>query len=403
MSYIKMYPSFNGDAFLIKESGPAPTILLIDGGFSTTFQNCILPDLKKLHTEGESLDLVVATHIDSDHIAGLIKFFEQNGSSMNPSIIKVNEVWHNSLRSIKNHKSQSEELLAADQELITEICRLGLSTNPLNLNDHEEISSKQGSSLGAVLLKNGYKWNEKEGFCSINCQSYSCYNISPNVSIRVLAPTKERLAQLHDYWLSDLQSLGFASQISDSPIFDDAFEFLCSMKTQSTQEEEHIELCSSDEKSLDEIYSPDQSITNGSSISMIVEMGKSKLLFLGDSWAEDIIEALKSLKDQEFPIIFDAIKISHHGSCRSTSPDLLRIIDSPVFLVSSNGQKRGHPSEELIKAILDRSATFPRKIYFNYSTSTSQKISKHICKSNSTFSIHENAINWIKIGAANND
>ncbi|MBA4317622.1 MAG: hypothetical protein C0412_04400 [Flavobacterium sp.] len=398
MTCIKMYPSLGGDAFLIKKPGQNATNILIDGGFATTFQEYILPDLRNIKAEGNSLDLVVATHIDADHIAGLIKFFEVNGDSSKPSIIGINEVWHNTLRSIKNKSTLLEKMLDADKELITEICRMGISSSSQSQIAPEEISARQGSSLGALLLKNHYKWNGKEGFSSINSQSYSSFEVSPNVRLRVLGPSKERLEQLYKHWFNDLQRLGFASKISNDSIFDDAFEFLCSMQSQANSVGEQTELSSPNEKRLNEIYISDQSITNGSSISMIIEIGKSKLLFLGDSWTEDIIDELKNFKDQEFPILFDAIKVSHHGSYCNTSPALLELIDSPVFLVSSNGQIHGHPSEEVIKAIVDRDADFHRDIHFNYSTSTSRRMNKYESKSNSSFAIHENSTNWLNIG-----
>ena len=100
MSHLKMYPARNGDAFLIRENTTKPTAILIDGGYASTFQACIFPDLTHLAQLGYSLGLVVATHIDADHVAGLLAFFKLNGNSQAPKIIQVGDVWHNSLRSL---------------------------------------------------------------------------------------------------------------------------------------------------------------------------------------------------------------------------------------------------------------------------------------------------------------
>ena len=92
MPYLKMYPARNGDAFLIRENLAKPTAILIDGGYASTFQEYILLDLTNLAHHGYSLDLVVATHIDTDHIAGLLAFFKCNGNSQAPKIIPVKDV-----------------------------------------------------------------------------------------------------------------------------------------------------------------------------------------------------------------------------------------------------------------------------------------------------------------------
>lgn len=39
------------------------------------------------------------THIDADHIGGLLEFFSSNGPQPR-SIVEVDRVWHNSLRSM---------------------------------------------------------------------------------------------------------------------------------------------------------------------------------------------------------------------------------------------------------------------------------------------------------------
>src|SRR3546814_14206044 len=46
-------------------------------------------------------------------------------------------------------------------------------------------------------------------------------------------------------------------------------------------------------KPLREVYVPDDSLNNGSSIAICIETPTSNILFLGDSWAQDIEEAIE--------------------------------------------------------------------------------------------------------------
>ena len=106
MIEIKMYPAKKGDAFLVSFGTKKEINILIDMGFIDTYQNHIKHDLIELNQKGRSIDLLVITHIDQDHIQGAIKFFEENGSSNN--IIEVKEVWHNSYRHLQFDKNKEK-------------------------------------------------------------------------------------------------------------------------------------------------------------------------------------------------------------------------------------------------------------------------------------------------------
>lgn len=50
--------------------------ILIDGGYVDTYENYLLPTLKEIAARGGELDVVVVTHIDGDHISGIIRMME---------------------------------------------------------------------------------------------------------------------------------------------------------------------------------------------------------------------------------------------------------------------------------------------------------------------------------------
>jgi beta-lactamase superfamily II metal-dependent hydrolase len=399
MPFLKMYPAGNGDAFLIKDEAPRPKAFLIDGGYTSTFQKYISPDLIDLVKFGYSLDLVVATHIDADHISGLLAFFKFNGNSQYPKIIQVGDVWHNSLRSLMPTNAAEVKLNPDDESLLAEIRRRGYPLPTDAMVEPNEISIRQGSSLAALLLGGGYCWNTGDGTQSINSSDTSLFELGSDVRLHVIGPSVARLEQLRCRWITDLQRLGFVGAIGTNNAFDDAFEFLCAFENlRTTIKAESIAISSSVNRRLDEVYLADDSVTNGSSIALIIEVGTSRLLFLGDSWSEDIEVGLRAVPNASFPMIFDAIKISHHGSLRNTSPELLKLIDSPVFLISSNGEHHKHPDLEVLKAIVDRPSDFQRHLYFNYSTPASEYMRHYTAKSEVGFAIYEGATDWIKIG-----
>jgi glyoxylase-like metal-dependent hydrolase (beta-lactamase superfamily II) len=90
-----MYPARNGDAFLIRSSGRN---ILVDCGYASTYQQFVADDLLEISASGERLDLIVVTHIDADHIGGLIELLDANGPHTPRRVVEIDDIWHNSLR-----------------------------------------------------------------------------------------------------------------------------------------------------------------------------------------------------------------------------------------------------------------------------------------------------------------
>lgn len=114
------------------------------------------------------------------------------------------------------------------------------------------------------------------------------------------------------------------------------------------------------------IFQEDPDEINASSITCIIEFMNKKVLFLGDSIPSTIEAQLKKIyQETDFPIIFDAIKVSHHGSAHNTRNELLDIIDSEHYFISTNGKSHGHPDIETVARIVVREKREGyRNIYF---------------------------------------
>ena len=170
---VKIYPAGNGDSFLVKGIIKEELCsILVDGGYRSTFNNAIKSDLEEI-TE---LDLVIATHIDADHILGIIELFKNNGVADSPKIVKIKKVWHNSLRSITGECLEGKE---HPEGVIIDILKRGFPT-PVQAAS-SEISAKQGSSLASQLLSGKYNWNEKVGITPISSSSMNVFELSGDI------------------------------------------------------------------------------------------------------------------------------------------------------------------------------------------------------------------------------
>jgi hypothetical protein len=395
MLRIKIYPAGNGDAFLLSSAG---SNVLIDGGYAQTFDEHIFPDLVEVARRGEHLDLVIASHIDADHISGLIRFLTLNEKSTQPKIVGVGQLWHNSLRSLTT--MNDTDIRPADRLILDAIHRRGHPAQVGNApNGPKEISARQGSSLASLIHDGEYRWNVYDGATSITLERTPVFQLAGG-NIRVIGPTQQRLDGLLKWWKGRLRQMGYNGPTGAGDVIDDAFELMCEHAGESAASRP-VPVSARGRKNLQDVYEPDVSITNGSSIATIVELGGVRILMLADAWAEDAVQALRAFQSNGDSMCFDAIKISHHGSLRNTSPDLLQLIDAPKYIVSSNGNAHGHPDIEVLAAIVDRPAPFPRTLYFNYPTPASALIRNHVSRSGTSFTVQDNATDWIDIEGQN--
>ncbi len=119
---VKMMPAQYGDCFWINTNNEFN--ILVDGGLKTTYNKWIKP-LVSLEDKRETIfDLVIVTHIDCDHIGGIIAFLEDCEISQG---MVVKEIWHNGLFQIVgekflNHIDQDAE---RDEKILDVIIKKG--------------------------------------------------------------------------------------------------------------------------------------------------------------------------------------------------------------------------------------------------------------------------------------
>jgi beta-lactamase superfamily II metal-dependent hydrolase len=319
---VKILKAFHGDSILIQtqDADGVEFNILVDGGPSQAFEFTLKRELASLSV----IHLLVLTHIDSDHIAGLLKLLK---SSLIKKI-EVREVWMNGRNVLK---VASGEKITYGQGM--EFEKLLISQGILDKGEHKEIYTE----LGPLIIGRAVK-------------------------ITVLSPTKEILNSLYENWPEiSLHDLKDSSDVNVS----------------ATLEEENNQLSLKDLAKIP--YSPQKTITadifNSSSIAMLIETKDCALLLLSDSRPEIILEALRKYKfSSSNKLKVDLVKISHHGSKNNTSNEVLDLIDCDTFVLSTNGgdARSKHPNRETIARIIyhpERNLDKQRKIFLNHSIS----------------------------------
>ena len=107
MLRIEMLPASQGDCLWIEYGTKAkPRRILIDGGTSGSIEP-LVDKVKAMPAGSRRLELLVVTHVDADHIAGVLKFLET------PKLgLTVGEIWFNAYKHLLD---KDDEIFGPEQ------------------------------------------------------------------------------------------------------------------------------------------------------------------------------------------------------------------------------------------------------------------------------------------------
>ncbi len=277
-----MFPSLNGDCILVEYV--ASRYILIDGGYVDTYKAFLLPKLVEIADNGGVIDVLVVTHIDRDHISGIIRMLEEDKLP-----ISIKEIWYNGYKHVQSsvHVSEEDEIFVHK-----DICKETRSVNSI------PISAKQGCTLSTLINRKGLLWNRPANGNTM--KGLSSYLLG-DATIHILSPNSNDISNVEAFWKKKLIKAGLLSKAHSNEYWDDAFEFSLSQEKPGFHFHEKKVSKSYDLlKIKEETYIPDSSDTNGSSIAFILETEGKRVLFLGDAHAETIVESLTTLYGEKY-------------------------------------------------------------------------------------------------------
>ena len=358
MMSIKLFPAEYGDCIMLSIGKENQYNILIDGGLSKTYQKYIKSEIQHIKEKRQKIGLLVCTHMDNDHICGLIQVLKET----NPDFI--DNVWYNGFFQIVNSRfySQKENCSTdGDNKILDEIISQGVVSDL-----EQEIGINEGMSLGVLIEENKIPLNlvvEGRAICSELVKNR--YEIATNIFITVLGPSKNNIIELEDHWKKDMVSRNYMFRVSDKIKLTKAFEYQME-RIKSICTNESFKICENEDltKYIGDLSERDESIVNRSSISFILEYNKRKYLFLGDTLIDKTI--LKNIENVVgFEYRFSAIKLPHHGSRYNITHDFISRYSADEYYCLTNSIKYGHPDLEVLATILCKDSKF-KKLIFNY-------------------------------------
>jgi beta-lactamase superfamily II metal-dependent hydrolase len=95
----------------------------------------------------------------------------------------------------------------------------------------------------------------------------------------------------------------------------------------------------------------DESVFNLSSIVVLAEAGKKKMLLTWDARGDDVLNALKTSGMLKSGLIHvDLLKLPHHGSDRNVATEFFRAVTADHYVVSADG-RFGNPEISTLQMI----------------------------------------------------
>jgi hypothetical protein len=322
---IEMLPAQHGDALWLEYGREQTTHrILIDGGPVPTYK-FLEQRIAQVPGDERFFELVVLTHVDADHVEGLVRLFAEK-----PLPFSVDKVIFNGWRQLQK--------------------------------SHGLLGALQGEFLSALLVDRvPNAWDpDAPPWVVLSKGELPVIELPGGMRLTLLSPSPKKLQAMAAEWKKSIAERGF-----EPGDLDKAWDALASRK-KFLPKKGLLGSTDALDKLLKEQFKIDAAKANGSSLAFLAEFDNKSALLLGDAHPDVVAASLKRLlkKRQLKALQVGAVKVAHHGSKNNTNEDLLALISSPTYMISTSGAQFKHPD----KACMSRIVKFakPKTVVFNY-------------------------------------
>jgi hypothetical protein len=317
-----------GDCLILHYGTKAePGLVLIDGGPSQVYKPQLKPRLAQIRNarglgsnDALPVDLLMVSHIDDDHINGMLELTKEliaAKDAQQPLPLRILSFWHNTF----------DDIIGNDPSKLTSAVTASFGAASLSGDPDTEgldpsaarvlASVDQGFRLRDDARKLTLRINPQFGGKLIMAAKGSkAIDLGKGLKMTVAGPMKAELAALQKTH--------------------DAF-----LKKRAEKEKEALAAFT------------DTSVPNLSSLVLIAEAGKKRVLLTGDARGDKILEGLEligALK-KNASMHVDILKMPHHGSDRNMDRVFFDRITADHYVFSGDGE-HGNPERETFEMLL---------------------------------------------------
>lgn len=306
---ISLLPARHGDCIWVEwDDGGRTRRLLVDGG-----PRHALPDLQARLPAGSCrFELLVVTHVDTDHIGGVLGLLTHL-----PDGVDFGDVWFNGWK---------------------------------HLPTDDELGPAEGELFSAVIERRRLPWNRAfRGGPAARTRrdGFRVKRLGGGMTVTLLSPSRAELARLRPVWEKTVRENGLEPGSSE-----DALAELAHREDLPPDllGDETIDPA----RDAGKPFVEDDSEANASSIVLLLEQGERRVLLCGDAYPSLVVPVVERLaRDRgEARLRLDALKISHHASKKNIDNSLLAAVDCDRYLVSTNGAHYKHPHAAALSRVV---------------------------------------------------
>ncbi len=382
---LRVFQSDKGDCLLL--SGKDGTNVLVDGGMRSSFNEHVAPELSAL----EKLDLVYVSHIDRDHISGVLQlmqdlldwrvfdFQRDSGNDhvkepRHPRPPEVERLWHNAFHDqVEDNAGAIEDALAASAAILEGAAEL---SDAARLQRDVATSIKEGIELSKRVdprllgIPVNHEFGDKLAMVRDEPQRIEIGSIE----FTVIGPFEDDLEKLRKDWNKWVSENGpeikrlreKMERDADRLATGDVDEF------RDAVVERALELAASEASGLGDRNSV--TVPNLASLMLLAKENGKTVLLTGDGSHVDIIKGLEAAGelDGDGHIHVDVLKIQHHGSEHNIDEDFCMRVTADHYVWCANGDDE-NPDERAIQAVLDARKGDSFKMWFNCSEEAAKR------------------------------
>ncbi len=298
-----------GDSLLLHfGTKKKPQLAVIDGGPPSVYNDALKPRLEAIRKERKlsqneplEIELMMVSHIDEDHIAGilqLVRKVKDLKDSKQPVPWEIRRFWHNSF----------DDLLGNDD---VEVGSAASVMSPASIGDLLQTKGSlilasvgQGRELRKLLDFLQLAGNPPFG--GLVRAGHEPITLG-NLKLTVVAPLEENLHELQEEWDKEVKAI--LKKEKDKQALAKAAAYV------------------------------DESVANLSSIVVLVEADGKRILLTGDGRGDHTIQGLEKaglLKKGKIKV--DVLKMPHHGSIRNIDTSYFETVQADHYVISADGK-----------------------------------------------------------------
>jgi beta-lactamase superfamily II metal-dependent hydrolase len=392
--HLTAFRSGKGDCLLLSNAADTARVL-IDGGMPKPFSAHAAPALASLRGQKKKVDLVYISHIDEDHIGGVLQMLDtevawrvhehqtKNGNASHkaptvPRPPQIGAIWHNAFHEqFKKNAGEIENALAAAAPILSGAALQALRDEGLkqaglvtSIRQAIAVSRRIGSKQLGIPLN-----PQAGGKLMMVRRGQKTIGIG-GMKITIVGPTSKHLKELRCEWNTWLKT-------------QKGQDALRAIRDQARAEEERLGTSDFERlllalKLQAEAFGKPGSVTpeNLASLMLLVEQNGQAILLTGDARWDQLVEGLEETgrlaPGQTLKV--DVLKVPHHGSRNNiTDTKYLDRVAASDYVFCGNGE-HGNPHPDVVELMVKHRSKQAGKFKFWFNTSQAVEEDKELAE-----------------------